>query len=438
MSDVVALTQQMIRNRCVNDGTPTSGQEVRNADLVRGYLEGVGLDFEQIDAGEGRASVVARIDGSDPMAPSLCWLGHTDVVPVNEERWRHDPFGGEIIDDCLWGRGAIDMFNITASMAVAFRRLAASGFKPRGDLIYAAVADEEAGGRYGAEHLAREYPDAVRCDYAITESGGFPLPTPTGIRLPYLCEEKGPLWAELVVGGTPGHGSMPFRTDNALVKAAEVVQRLAAYQPAIRLDAAWRGLVEGLGLPSELSAALLSGEGFDLLPIGLSRMAYSCTHTTITPSMMNAGTKVNMIPDRVTLSLDIRVLPGDGPDQVRAMLDEVLGELSSEVEVTFVREDDLATSSPERSALIESLERVVGAFYEGARLLPMRMVGTTDARHFRRAFGTAAYGFGLFSEAVSLDELATMAHGDNERIDLRSLEMSTDLWESLARDFLGL
>ncbi len=131
------LLQSLIRNACVNDGTPDSGNEIRNAELLTGYLEGAGIDVEQFESRPGRTSIVARIEGSDPAAPSLCLMGHTDVVPVNPDGWSHDPFGGELIraDDGItevWGRGAIDMLNSTAAMAVAFRRLATEGFRPRG------------------------------------------------------------------------------------------------------------------------------------------------------------------------------------------------------------------------------------------------------------------------------------------------------------------
>jgi acetylornithine deacetylase/succinyl-diaminopimelate desuccinylase-like protein len=440
-TDVVPLTQQLIRNRCVNDGSVASGQELRNADLLQTYLEGAGVVVQRYTSAPGRASLVARVEGSDPDAPSLGLLGHTDVVPVNEDRWQHDPFGGELIDGYVWGRGAIDMFNITASMVVATRRLADRGFRPKGTLIVAAVADEEAGGTYGAEHLAVAEADAVRCDYLVTESGGFPLPTPSGVRLPYLAEEKGPLWATLSLTGTPGHGSMPFRSDNALLKAAEVVKRLGDYKPPTRLDDAWRGFVEGLGVPEELAGPLLQEEGFvdaiTFLPMGISKMAYSCTHTTITPTMLEAGSKLNIIPEAVDIGLDIRTLPGDGVPEVQAMIDAALGDLASEVSVRFHRPDDVATASPAQSPLVDAMGRAAQQFYEGASLLPMRMVGTTDARHFRRHFGTAAYGFGVFSETTSLDEIATMAHGDNERIDTQSLEMAVQLWETLVGDFLG-
>jgi len=440
-SDVVALTQQLIRHACVNDGNPESGQEVRNADLLRTYLEGAGLDVDVYEAVAGRTNLVARIEGRDPATPTLCLMGHTDVVPANERRWTNDPFGGEIIDGFLWGRGAIDMFNITASMAVAIKRLVSSGFRPRGTLIYLAVADEEAGGVHGAEHLALNEPDAVRCDYCITESGGFPLPTPRGVRLPYLHEEKGPMWATLRVHGAPGHGSMPYGTDNALVKAAEIVRRIHEYRPPTRLDDAWTSFVHGLGIPADLAGPLLEEQGFldalGLLPPGLAKMAYSCTHTTLTPTMVSSGCKNNIIPEEAEIALDIRVLPGDDEATVRRMIGDALGDVAEGVELHFDRATDVATASPVESPLLDSMRTVAQRFYPGAELVPMRMVGSTDARHFRRIFGTAAYGFGMFSERLSLDQLATMGHGDDERIDLESLEMSVNLWDWLIRDFLG-
>jgi acetylornithine deacetylase/succinyl-diaminopimelate desuccinylase-like protein len=440
-SDVVALTQQLIRNACVNDGSVESGGEIRNADLLRTYLEGGGLEVESFESAPGRTSLVVRIEGTDPDAPSLCLMGHTDLVPVNEDRWTNDPFGGEIIDGIVWGRGAIDMFNLTASMAVAVKGLAQSDFRPRGTLIYAAVADEEAGGVYGAEHLALTEADAVRCDYCITESGGFPLPTPAGVRLPYLREEKGPMWAKLHVTGAPGHGSMPYGTDNALVKAAEAVRRIHEYRPPTRLDDAWKGFVHGLGIPEELAGPLLQEEGFvdsiAMLPAGIAKMAYSCTHTTLTPTMLTSGAKANIIPEQAEIALDIRVLPGDDEATVRRMIADALGDMAEQVEVVFDRGVDVATASPAESPLLDSMAKVATRFYPDAELLPMRMVGSTDARHFRRIFGTAAYGFGMWSDRLNLDQIATMGHGDDERIDIRSLEMSTELWDALVRDFLG-
>jgi acetylornithine deacetylase/succinyl-diaminopimelate desuccinylase-like protein len=174
-----------------------------------------------------------------------------------------------------------------------------------------------------------------------------------------------------------------------------------------------------------------------MLPLGISKMAYSCTHTTITPTLLQAGSKLNIIPEEVEIGLDIRTLPGDGVEQVLEMIGAALGDLIDEVDVHFHRPDDVATASPAESPLVDAMGRAVQQFYAGTTLLPMRMVGTTDARHFRRRFGTAAYGFGIFSEKTSLDDMATMGHGDNERVDVASLEMAVTLWESIVTDFLA-
>jgi len=436
--EVTELLQQLIRNRCVNDGTPESGDEARSAGTLHAYLEGSGLDVERFESRPGRESLVTRIEGTDPAAPSLLLLGHTDVVPVNEDRWTRDPFGGELVDGVVWGRGAVDMLNLTASMAVATRRLAGRGFRPRGTLIYAAVADEEANGTFGAAHLADHERDHVAADYMITETGGFPISLGGDVALPVLVAEKGTMSSRLRVTGTPGHGSMPFGADNALVKAGEVVRRVGAYEPATRIHDQWRAFVEGIDIPAELAEPLLSEEGFVEMcaaigPIG--RMAHACTRTTITPTLVHGGSKLNVIPDTVEIGLDIRTLPGDGLDEVRAMLDDALGDLSDDVEFVPGHVID-ATASASGTPLWDAIARVTEQFYAGAPLVPVMMPGATDARHLR-PLGTVSYGFGLFSEAISLEAIATMAHGDDERVDVESLGMVTEMWEQLAVDFLG-
>jgi acetylornithine deacetylase/succinyl-diaminopimelate desuccinylase-like protein len=437
--EIVELLQHMIRNRCVNDGTVASGDETRNVDLLEAFFAGSGLVTERHASAPGRESLVARIEGSDRSAPSLLLMGHTDVVPVNEERWREDPFGGELIDGEIWGRGAIDMFNLTSSMAWCVRELARSGFRPRGDVIYLAVADEEAGGQFGAAHLLKTMPELVKADYVITESGGFPLPGADGTKLPVLVAEKGISWAKLVVRGTPGHGSMPFRTDNALVKAAEVVRLIGAYTPPTRIHDSWKGFVRSMGLPDEMTKPLVTEEGFvdaiTSLPIGLSRMAYSCSHTTIAPTVVHGGAKLNIIPDTVEIELDIRTLPGDGREQVEAMIRDAVGDLSDDVEINF-GVGHPATTSPMDTPLWDTLSRVTKRFYADSSIIPMLMIGATDARFFRDA-GSVAYGFGMFSRNISMDDLASMGHGDDERIDVESLGMVTALWDAVVRDLQG-
>ena len=441
---VVDVLQHLIRNRCVNDGDVASGNEVVSVDVLRAHLEGSGLDLEVVEPAPGRGNLVARIEGTDPSAPSLLLLGHTDVVPVNEERWQRDPFGGEVVatDDGVhevWGRGAVDMLNLTASMAVAMRRLADSGFRPRGTLVYAAVADEEALGTWGADHLVREHGDHVVADYVITEAGGFPLESPSGTKLPVIVGEKGTWWCTLRVRGTPGHASQPYKTDNALVTASEVVRRLATYRPPTVLHDVWRRFLGSMGYPDELVAPLLDEDLFvdalEALPVGMARQFHACTHTTIAPTVVRGGSKTNVIPDTVDVELDIRTLPGQVEADVRRLLDDALGDLAAKVEI-IESHDDPSTASAMETPLWSTFERAVAGPYPDAALVPYLTVGATDARFFRRA-GQTAYGFGLFSRHLTLEDYGTMFHGDDERVDVESLRLSTELWEAVARDLLA-
>ncbi len=434
--EVAELLQVMIRNACVNDGTPASGHEDRNATLLRDLLEGSGLDMQLYEPLPGRTSVVARIEGRHRDAPTLALLGHTDVVPANPEDWRHDPFGGEIIDGEVWGRGAVDMLNLTASMAVAVRGVARQGYRPDGDVLFIGVADEEGLGTHGAGWLTEHVPDDVRADYVVTEAGGFPMAGPGGLRLPVITGEKGAFWCTMTVRGTAGHGSQPLRTDNALVKAAEVVRRLAEHDTPADIHDAWRRFVEGIGFPEEFAGPLLDpdriGDFCRSLPaVGLARQAHACTHTTIAPTVMQAGTKVNVIPDRVQLQVDIRVLPGWDRPRVEAMIDDALGDLAPDVEITW-HATDVATISPTDTPLWDALECVAQQSYPGARCVPFLTVGATDAR-FYRGMGAVAYGFGLFSEQLSFEQYSTMFHGVDERVDVASLGLTAGLWDGLLR-----
>jgi acetylornithine deacetylase/succinyl-diaminopimelate desuccinylase-like protein len=435
------LLQHLIRNGCVNDGTPASGQEVRSADLLRTYLEGPGLELETYEPGPGRTTLVARIEGTDPTAPSLTLLGHTDVVPANGDDWAHDPFGGELIDGVVWGRGAIDMLDLTATMATSVKHLARDGFRPAGTLTYIAVADEEGLSTFGAKWLCAHKADEIGADYVITESGGFPMAAADGgTRLPVIVGEKGVFWCVLTVRGTPGHGSQPLRTDNALVKAAEIVRRVDEYRPEAQLHEAWTRFIDSMGFPPEFTEPLLDPGRIDQfcrdLPLlGLARQAHACTHTTMAPTVMRAGTKTNVIPDRVELELDVRSLPGWDTADVRAMLDDVVGDLADDVEITF-RSEEPASISPIDTPLWDALQRASEVFYPGARTVPFLTTGATDAR-FYRPLGTVAYGFGLHSRDISFEQFGAMFHGIDERVDVESLHLSTELWGTLARDFLG-
>jgi acetylornithine deacetylase/succinyl-diaminopimelate desuccinylase-like protein len=438
-AETTDLLQRLIRNACVNEGTPESGHEVRSVDLLESYLNVPGVEMKRYEPLPGRASLVLRIEGTDPKAPSLHFMGHTDVVPVTPSGWRNDPFSGELIDGEVWGRGAIDMLDVTGSMAVALRRLLQSGFRPRGTLIYSAVADEEALGTYGAQWLTENAWDDVKADFLVTEFGGvrFPLGG-DGAKLPILTAEKGSQWTRLRVRGTPGHGSMPYQADNALVKAAEIITRIGRYRAPLRLHELWRRFIDGLDLPAPARLALTNPATFDLAldrgPAGTAPMFYAATRTTFSPNIAHAGVKLNIIPDSAEIDVDIRTVAGDDGANVRSMLRDAVGDLWDQVEIVEEGSNP-ASESPLRSALWDTLTRVTQKLIPGSETIPFLTVGATDARFFRRK-GVVAYGYGLMSDRISFREFATMFHGNNERVDQESLRLMTELWERTAREFL--
>jgi acetylornithine deacetylase/succinyl-diaminopimelate desuccinylase-like protein len=439
------LLQALIRNGCVNDGTPDSGNELRSAELLTGYLEGAGLDVARFDSRPGRTSIVARIEGSDPSAPTLCLMGHTDVVPVNPDGWSQDPFGGELIraadgTEEVWGRGAIDMLNTTSAMAVAVRRLALEGFRPRGTLIYFGVADEEAGGAWGAEYMLDHHWDAVGADFVLTELGGWSQPNHDGPRRVVVnVAEKGLAWMRLRVAGTPGHGSQPYRTDNALVTAAEIVRRLTAVRPTPQLGELWEAFVAGLDVTPEVRAMLTHPDRLDegiaaLEPVS-GRLAHACSHTTFSPYFVHGGQKTNTFPDVIDLEVDIRTIPGETIDSARAYVAEALGELAGKVEVSVLQHSE-STRSPTDNELWDALRRQTQAADPDAEIVPGLIVGGTDGRFYRQR-GSIAYGAGLFSPKVTFESFGQRFHGNDERIDVESLGLCGEFYYGVTKQLLG-
>src|SRR5690348_4911262 len=350
LDEATELLQAMIRNKCVNDGRAESGGEVRNAQTLGAYLAGPGVDIQQYESSPGRGSMSMRIEGSDKKAPSLLMMGHIDVVPADPIGWKRDPFCGDLVDGEVWGRGAIDMLSITATMAVAVKKLMREGWKPKGTLIFSGMADEEALGTWGAEWLVNNKWDDVKADAVLTESGEPPLPIPTrgGPKAIMVVGEKGSHWVGLKVKGTPGHGSMPYKTDNALVKAGEVVKRIAAYQPKRHLDGAWREFVDAMQFEEPLASGLINDAAFAQtvaqMPVGLVRAFDASVHTTFSPNILHSGQKTNIIPDSAVMQIDIRTVPGEEGPEVRAMLREAIGDLWDQVEIADEDSNPASTS----------------------------------------------------------------------------------------------
>ena len=432
----------LIRNACVNDGTPDSGQEVRSTDTLEAYLGSAGKHFEPHP---GRRSTLFRVPGTDAGAPSLMLMGHLDVVPVNPDGWSCDPFAGERVDGFIWGRGAVDMLNLTAAMAVVFKRYLTGQRAPlRGDLLFLGAADEEAAGHLGAGWITENHWDDVACDYLLTEIGTPSLPTPHGPGLPVMVAEKGPHWRRITASGTPGHGSQPHGSDNALIPVADAVARLGRAPLPVDITAEWRRFLKAWGPGADLEEALVDPDRVDdaidriaLDDPGLARWVHASTHLTISPTILHAGTKANVVPDLASAELDVRVLPGQDESTVLDHFRKVLGPaLIDEVNLVPVETEPAGGSLPAGPLwdAIGDAVRVVGG---ATRLLPTLSPVATDARFFRRR-GTVAYGVGLFDDTLAFGDFLSMFHGHDERVSEASLDMTTALLSATVEGFRDL
>ena len=432
--DVVELLQALIRNACVNDGHPDSGHEHRSVATLRDYLGHAGTIVEPHP---GRQNVIYRLPGTEPDAPALALVPHLDVVPADASTWSHDPFAGDIVDGEVWGRGAVDMLNVTAAMAAVFKRHLAEE-RPRlpGDLLFIATADEEAGSRFGAAHLVEHHWESVRCDYLLTEVANPSFVTPSGSVLPVTVAEKGPAWRRLAAHGVAGHGSQPYGTRNALVPLADAVARLAAEPTPVVITAEWRAFVAGLGLEPSLEARLVDADAVDGAIEDLAaadplfaRWVHACTHLTVTPTTFHSGTKANVVPAVAEGDVDVRKLPGQDEVDVDDYFRKVLGpDLESIVDIepllTFP-----ANASAASGPLWDAIGEAAAAISGRDALVPAMTPVATDARFFR-ARGVVAYGVGLFDEEATFGSMLSMFHGDDERVSIRSLDLTTRLLDA--------
>ena len=434
---VIPLLQELIRNKCVNDGTPESGQEIRSARTLEKFFAAYGIPVEILESAPGRASLIARVAGSEPGQPSLAYMNHLDVVPANEETWTVNPFGGELRGGYVWGRGALDMLTTTATQAVAFAEYVKEKGRAPGDFLFLAVADEEASGRLGARWLVENHWDRVRADYMVTELGGF---FTTGARgetgITITVGEKGITWLRLKAKGTAGHGSLPWRSDNAAVKIGKALNRLSEYRPKIVFSREYTAMVQKSFLSRQMKAALLNKKQCDKALArlqrtdpGAAKFLHAASRLTVSPNVVAVGNKINIIPDTGTLELDIRILPGQTVEYVIAEVEKALGPLAVEVDIEVIEYYPSNTSSTD-TPLYGATREIVGGVYPLAKTLPYFIGGVTDGRFFRKK-GTVVYGFALSNEDLTLTEYAALVHGKDERVSCKSLDLSYHYFSSL-------
>ena len=416
--EVVQLCSDLIRIDTTNPGDHSGPGERAAAEYVAAKLAEVGVQPQIFESHPKRTSLVARIEGTDRTRPALLMHGHLDVVPADAADWQVHPFAGELSGNCVWGRGAVDMKDMDAMIMAVVRRRLREGRRPPRDIVLAFLADEEAGGKWGARFLVDNHPDLFDgCTEAIGEVGGFSytLHGPSGPQRMYLVQtaEKGMAWLRLTARGTAGHGSM-LNDDNAVTELAEAVARLGRYEFGVRLTPSVQAFFERAAEVLEVEFCQdRCQEILDKLgPI--SRVTGATLRNTTNPTMLRAGYKVNVIPQIAAAEVDGRFLPGYEEDFL-AELDRVLG---PRIRREFIH-SDIALETTFDGPLVDAMTRALLAEDPAARVVPYCLSGGTDAKSFAR-LGIRCFGFAPLRLPSDLD-FSGMFHGIDERVPVDAL-----------------
>lgn len=431
--EVVEVTRDLIRLDTTNRGF--SGTETLAAEYLRDLLLAAGIEAELVARESSRANLVARIPGTEQGAPSLAFVGHTDVVPVDGQDWTHPPFEAVVDDGWLYGRGALDMKNEVAARAVAMAELARSGFRPRGDLWLIAVADEEDGrADVGMRWLLEQRPD-IRPDMAINEGAGSRLALADGrTALTFSVGEKGTCPVRVVAVGESGHASMPEIGDNAVPHLAELVRRIGSGMPTPAPSPEVSATVEALLGRPVVDLAVDVREAALLHP-ALTHELPAIPGTTMAPTMLAASTARNVMPARASVELDCRTLPGTTPEDVLASVRDRLGD---DIRYELELGEDLVpgSSSPPTGVLPDAVAATLAELDPDVLLLPVLCAGFTDSVHLRAVGTAAAYGFSPF-RSTPAEVIAEGIHNADERIHVDDLDLSARFHVALARRLLG-
>jgi len=422
----------------INTTNPPGGESVAAAYLADS-LRADGIEPILIEKQKGRGNVIARLKGTGEAAP-LLFGGHLDVVEADAACWTHPPFSADCVGGFVWGRGAVDMKNMVAQSMTVLKLLKRTGVRLRRDVIFAGVADEEAGSDLGARFLVEEHPDLVRAEYALGEVGGFSMHMSGRTFFPIQVAEKGLCWVRLRARGTPGHGSMP-REDNANVRLARAIAKLGrkrlpqhttphvvefVRRVGAELPLAPRVLLRRLLDPRTASAALR------ILPDrSVARSFAAVLSNTASPTILRGGSKVKVIPGEATCDLDGRLLPGQTESSFVAELRQVVGR---DLEIEVLRSTRAIATSP-ATPLYDVICRVLERHAPGAHAVPYLMPGFTDAQYWSR-LGTRCYGFSpLRFDPKSNLRFADLFHGDDERIPVEGFKWGLGVLYDVVRDF---
>jgi acetylornithine deacetylase/succinyl-diaminopimelate desuccinylase-like protein len=427
--EAVALTSELIQIDTSNTGDPTTTVGERAAaEYVAAKLAEVGFETTYVESGgEGRGNVFARLPGSEPDRGALLIHGHLDVVPADPAEWSVHPFSGAIQDGYVWGRGAVDMKDMVAMTLAVARRFKRDGVVPRRDLVFAFVADEEAGGAYGAQWLIKNRPELFEgVTEAIGEVGGFSITVGEDLRA-YTIEtaEKGIAWMRLRTRGRAGHGSM-VHEDNAVTKLAAAVARLGTHKFPIVLTDSVRQFLDAVGRLTGLDFPEDDLEGSIAKLGGIARIVGATIRDTANPTMLTAGYKANVIPSVAEAVVDCRVLPGR-EEAFERELDEILGPDIEREWITHLP----AVETTFDGDLVEAMTAALVAEDPGATTLPYMLSGGTDAKAFH-TMGIRCFGFSPLRLPADLD-FGALFHGVDERVPVEALKFGTRVLDRFLR-----
>ena len=439
--ETIDLLQRLIALASVNDLTPDSGNEEAAADLFETFFDGLPVDIERIEPHPGRTTLIVTLRGTDPLTQPLTFLGHTDVVPVDEKHWTHPPFAGEISEGSIWGRGSVDMLHLTAAMAVVIRRLAEEvargGARPAGTLTFVAAADEEARGGLGVPWIGEHRADAFPWDAQLSEMGGAHIRGARGKdSVVVIVGEKGAAQRRLHVRGDAGHGSIPLGRVSAVEMLAQVSQALSQAQWPQASDEIWAGFVRAFEFDSELEESLISGTyRGDYGEFGdLAAYAHAVSHMTVAQTVIRAGGPINVLPSSGELELDIRTLPGQSDDDVDRAITEALGELADHVTIERLLSEQ-ATASSIDTKLYRAIEETLTQANPGAKVVPILFPGGSDLRVGRHK-GGVGYGFGSCSSGATLGQVYSQLHAHDEHIAVEDVVSTVCALDHLTRVFI--
>ena len=430
-------TVMRVRDLLRLDTRNPPGNEKRAAQYLHALFEAEGIPSQIVGPSEDRSTFIARLTGNGS-APPLLLMSHTDVVAVEPEKWTHDPFSGDVADGFIYGRGALDMKQMVGMEAMTMLLLKRAGVPLQRDVIYMAAADEECGGHVGAGWVVEHCPELIRAEYALNEGGGSGQEI-NGLRYyPVQTAEKGTVRFRIRTSGKPGHGSVPHH-ENAILKLAAILTKLTPNLLPVHFSATVRDYIKGIAAtqPSDVAQALhavLADEAsadaaIDLLPLeeSLKLRMHAMLRNTVTPTVLAAGSQINVIPSVAEALVDGRNLPGWTPEMV---LEELQAAIGNEAEISFL-DPSLPLEADVQSPLFNTIKDVLKEYDPQASAIPVLLTGGTDAKHVTR-LGTKVYGFvpGLYA---GMGE-ARRVHSHDERVSVRSLQWGVRvLYEVVAR-----